>query len=172
MLGQRGDAGLELGVETDHDGAAGAGHEHVVLGHEADLGGDDLELHLGGLDALEHVAHGLGRAEHVGLYDELEHLRLVGGDVGEELIDGDVLRRGGGGGDLLLEAELLLLGELLGLAVVFHDLEGRAAVRGAGPADDAHRQGGRGLLDGLALVVVHRADLAPLGAADEGVADL
>src|SRR5690606_15817895 len=83
----------------------------------------------------------------------------------------NVLGRGRGGAGLLLGALLLLLGELLRLAGVLDDLEGHAAVRRTGPADDARGRGGQRLLDVFALVVVHRADLAPLLAAYDRVAD-
>jgi len=71
---------------------------------------------------------------------------------------------------LFLEALLLLFGQLFRRAGVLHRLEGRAAVGRAGPADHAHGSGGTGLLDVLALIVEHRADLAPIRTAQEGIA--
>ncbi len=78
----------------------GAGTEHVVLGNQADFGGDDLQADLVALDAFQEVAHRLGRAKDVGLDDHLERGLLRGGDLGEKFFDGDVLGRGGGGSRL------------------------------------------------------------------------
>src|SRR5271157_5032663 len=67
VLGERGDAVLQLGAETQDDSARRRRHDHVVLRHEADLGRDDLERDLGALDSLEYLPDGLRGAEHVGL---------------------------------------------------------------------------------------------------------
>ena len=132
--------------------------------------GDDLERHLRALDPLEQLPDGLGGPEDVGLDDHLEDLLLRRGDVGEEVLNGDVLLGGIDGRDLLLQALRLLLGELLRLPGVLGAPERGAASGGAGPADDPDRHRRGGLLDRVTLVVEHGAHLGPVGAADDGVA--
>ena len=170
VLGERGDAVFELGVEADDDRARGAGHEDVVLANQADLPGKDFEGDLRALDAVENVAHGLDGAEHVALQHDAQRLLLRRGDLGEKLLDRNLLRLRVQRDGLLLEAVLLHLGQPLGLAGVLHRLEGRAAVGGAGPADDLHRHGGRRLLHRLAPVVEHGAHPGVMRAAHDGVA--
>jgi hypothetical protein len=99
------------------------GHDDVVLRDQAHVGRHDLQGHLRALDPLEELLDGLRRAEHVGLDDHLEHLLLRGGDVGEQVLDRDVLLGRVDGRDGLLEPVGLLLGEILGLAGVLRGAE-------------------------------------------------
>jgi hypothetical protein len=62
--------------------------------------------------------------------------------------------------------------ELARLAVVLDHADELAGLGDAVEAEDLDRLAGAGLLDLVALVVVHRADAAPVGAGHDVVADL
>ena len=89
----------------------------------------------------------------------------------EDLLEGDLA--GLAAGERLgLETRLALLGELARAALVLDDLDVLARLADPVEAEDLDRHSRGRLLDALAAVVEHRADLAPDGAGDDGVADL
>src|SRR5699024_1675055 len=162
---------LGVGVGADvkaHDDGVGRGGQHdvgLVDGAHGAVDDPHPDLLVGEL--LQGGLHRLGGALDVGLDDDVQVLQLALLDLGEQIVQGDLLG-GGGGGHLVLV--LALLHQLPGHALVVHGVE---VVTGAGDlahAGDLHRHGGAGGLDLLALGVGHGPDAAHGGAGDDHVA--
>ena len=116
----------------------------------------------------ERVADGLDRALHVGLDDELE-LELIGlGEARREGLERDarVLRD-----ERLRRLLAPRLGDLLGRLRVLDGVHRIAGARHVGQAEHLDRRRRAGLGDGAAVLVGHRADLAPSAAGEDDVAD-
>jgi hypothetical protein len=158
-------AGVALGpdVEAEDDGVGGRGQRDVVLGDRADAAVDDPQRHLvAHLDLEQRVLHGLDRAGHVALEDEVELGVLALLEALEQRLEGRAAAGLGQRGVAL--ARLPLLGDLPRDAVLADDEEVVTGTGHVGEAQHLHGLAGAGLGDVLAALVEHGADAA------EGVA--
>ena len=157
-------------VEADDDRVGRGGEHDVGLVDAADAAADDVDRHLVLRQLGDLVLERLGRAGDVGLDEQRELLELARLDALEDVLERDLAARAARV-RLGLEALLALMRELARAAVVLDDADVLAGLGDAVEAEHLDRVAGRGLLDALAVEVVHRADAAPVGAGDERVAD-
>ena len=146
------------------DRVGGRREHHVGLVDPAGGGVDHVDGDLVLRQLRDLVLERLERAGDVGLEQQVELLDLALLGLGEDVLEGDPARLAAGQ-RLGLEAVRALAGELAGLAVVLDDLDALAGLADAVEAEHLDRVAGPGLLDPLALEVVHRADPAPRGPA-------
>ncbi len=155
-------------VEADDDGLRGDREVDVALGDRADRRVDDRQPHLLAGELGERVGEGLDRALHVALDDDAQLLLAALGDALRELLERDLRRRRD---EALGHLALAALGDLLRLLRVLHGVHAVARVGDLVEAEDLHRRRRAGLVDLLAVLVRHRADLAEPGAGEDEVAD-
>ena len=108
----------------------------------------------------------LDRALYIGLDDDVEVLDVAFLNLVEEVVERDLLALD----EVVALALDASLGDGAGLLLLEHG-EDVASFRHVVEAEDLNRYGRAGLLDVLAAVVDHGADLAVRRAADDGVAD-
>ena len=159
---------LHFDIEADDDGVGGTGKQHVGLINGADLLMQDVEVALVGLDVGETFGNGFNGTLHIAFQDELECLLVAFLDAGKEM-----LKRGTTRHIELLLAQFFnaLFAKPFDIAFAAHDDDFIADVRHVAEADDLARHAGKDFLDGFATIVDQRFDLAPMRAADEGLAD-
>ena len=158
---------LYLDVEADDDGVGSAGEQHVGFVDGADFLVQEVEVALVGLDVGETFGDSFDGALHVALEDDLEGFLVAVFDAGKKM-----LQRGTTRHIELLLAQFFeaLLAESFDIAFAAHDDDFIANVRHVAEADDFTRHAGQDFLDGFTTVVDQRFDLAPMRAADEGLA--
>src|SRR5919202_4102537 len=147
-------------VEAEDHRVRRGGEHDVGLADAADTAAHDVDLNLALRQPGDLVLEGLQRAGHVRLEHEVELADGARLDAAEDLVEGD-LAPGATGLCLVAQPDRALVGLLAGGAVVLDHAEGVAGVGDAVEAEHLDRLAGDGLAQAVALVVLHRAELAP-----------
>lgn len=169
MLGFFIRAGIDAGVETQHDALGRAGEVHVGLGDGAHRVMHNVEGDLLALNLLEGFNDGLHGTLGVGFDHHLEGELLVLGDLGKKIFERDAGLTSLGLGGLLGHGAFL--GDVARRLFVLDDGKLLARLRHSVQAQHPDSDGRRGLLQSLALLVDERADAAIMRAAKDDVAD-
>ena len=159
--------GVGADIEAHDDSAGGGGQHHVALADGAHGAVDDPDPDLLVGQLLQAGLHGLGRALHVGLDDDVQLLHLALLDGIEQVVERYLVEQLVA---LFLLLVLALLDQLARHLLVVYGVEDVACARNLGQTDDLDRNRRACLLDLLAVIVGHRADAANRGARDNGIA--
>ena len=159
--------GVGANVEAHDDGAGGRGQQDIAFVDGADARMDDPNPDFLVAQLLQGGLHGLGRALNVGLDDQRQLLHFALLHLGEEVVEGHLLLKLGGGVLLCLTA---LLHQLPGHPLIGNGVELVAGGGHVGKAGDLHRHGGAGGLDGTTLVVGHHPDTTHGGTGNDDIA--
>ena len=159
---------FRLDVEPDDDGVRCRGQKDVRFGDGTDAGMQDLDAHLLGGHAYEHIGQHFDRALHIALEDEIEVL-----DAGELDLLGEAFERNPRAlGELSFALlEFAVLRDALGLVAIGNHQDTVSPASGM-PSSPRISTGveGHGLLrDGATAVIEHGAYLAEGVAHDEAV---
>ncbi len=158
---------LGTDVEADDNSVGGVCQHDVGLADGADCAVDNSDLDFLVGELFEGLADSLDGAVDVRLDDDGQLLHLALGDLGEEVVEGDLLI----GLELLfLLLEASLVDELAGKALILNAVEDIARCGDLGKT--CYLDGNRGScdIDALALVALHGTDTAQSGARDNDIA--
>lgn len=130
---------------------------------------DDVDLDLVGRELEQRVAERFDGAVHVAFDDDVELLEVADGATPAYVVECEYLL----GAHAQFALQLLALGgDLAGLLLGLHHVEGVAGGGGAVKAEYQRRSGRPCLGDALVAFVEHGLDLAVVGAGEDYVADM
>ena len=168
FLGQPARRSRRAHLEADDDGVRSGGQQDVRLRNLTYGGVDDVDLHGLFREFDERSGHSLDRSVHVALDDDVQLLERADGDAAADLVERHVLL----GHDALHAGQLFaLVGDLARRAVVVHDVERVAGLRGAVQAQHLYGCRGTCRFHLFAVLVEHGFHAARVGSREDHVAD-
>ena len=162
-------ARLRIGadIEADDGAARGMGQDHIGFGDGANAGLQDLNRDFIGVELGQRALDGFDRPLHIGLDDERQKFGLAVLPRLQKLIEGLTRRCGM---TRLAALARAIFGDLAGPRLIFDHDEFIAGLRHARQAENFHRQGRAGALDGLAAIIDKGAHAAPFRTGDQNIA--